>query len=153
MCTASGGPKQHSAVPTGSVCGVEGPLVCELWRPPLSVGSASRRGGWGRAAVSCTSAREPGRNSHLLSMFRGNISNSAHRFLWSWVVPSSPGELSWFPTFSGPSRFLCWRHSIGSKLSLTRNCSEYRCTFDVFLGRVSSESNYSIFEPLFTLMC
>lgn len=87
MCTASGGPKQHPAVPTGSVCGVEGPLVCELWRPPLSVGSASRRGGWGRAAVSCTSAREPGRNSHLLSMFRGNISNGAHRFLWSWWFP------------------------------------------------------------------
>lgn len=71
---------------------VKGPLVCLLQHPPVFAGSSSRKGGWGCATVPCRLAREYGWSSHLLSTFKGNVSNSTHHFLQPWFVPSAPQE-------------------------------------------------------------
>lgn len=64
-----------------------------------------------------------------------------HPFLWSWVVPSAPGELLWLPSFLYAAlACLCRGCSIDSQLSLKKICSKYRCTFDVFLREGSAQS-------------
>lgn len=63
----------------------------------------------------------------------GNVNSGAHQFLRSWIVLSALRELSQFPSLLY-SDFFCLlrRCSIGSQLSLRRNCSKYRSKFNVF---------------------
>lgn len=93
---------------------VEGPLVCAPWCPPVSTGSSSRRGGWGHTKVTCRSAREPGWSSCLLRTYQVKVNSGAHPFLWSWVVPSAPKELPWFPDILYVVPLLCRSYSINS---------------------------------------
>lgn len=76
------------------------PLVCKLWCSSVSAGPSSPKGSWGHATMPCRLARKPGWLSHPLSTCWGNISSDAHQLLWFRIVPSAPGELSWFPTSS-----------------------------------------------------
>ena len=64
------------------------------------------------------------------SKSRENVNNGAHWFLQFWIASSAPREFSQFPKLLCSVSFsclLCRSYSIGSWLSLRRNCPKYRC--------------------------
>lgn len=127
----SGCTQQHSALPTGSTSGWKGSLYAATV-PSWFLLSEQVAGDMLQRP--CMLAREPGWSScHYPSAGKHKQWCSlVHR---SWVVPSAPRELLWFPNIlSATSPLLCRSCSTGSLLSLRRKCPNSECTCHVFLG-------------------
>lgn len=115
---------------------VEEPHVQALWIPPPPAGSSSERDDWGHA----TAALQVGQKTsiELLPI----IQVQGRHKQWCSPVPlvlsSSLGSESSHGSSTFSMRYLscllCRSYSIGSQLSLRRNCSKCTCTFDMFLG-------------------
>lgn len=139
-----------------------------LWHPPVPAGVTAGRGGWACTPV----ALGVGQRAWVELLPGIHLQGKCKRGC-SPVLPTMECSFSsqiaffhHFPTFSVWSLSLSvtvivQKRSNGSQLSLRRNCSKYRCPFEVDLGEASSASlyatsldpslNYLSYEKMFTV--
>lgn len=98
---------------------------------------AQGEGDWGHATDTLQVAQRTG--MELLPTFQVQGKHMLWCFLvpLSWIVPSAPRELLWFPNILYVVSCLLFKsYSIGCQLSLRGKCSKYECTCHVSLGGV-----------------
>lgn len=122
----------------------EGLFVCMLWHLPVSAWSSSSGRGWGCATALFRIIRGPGWSSRC--PYAGQHEQWHSPVCLGLAFPLAPEELSWFPNllYAVCLCGLLWRScSVGSQSSFRKNCSKYRCTFEVFLGGGDLMSTYA----------
>ena len=120
-----------------------------LWHPPVPARVSSRRGGWGQNTVALLVSQSTWIGLLPTVQLQGKRKQCCspvllvlRSFLSLWRALAVPQS-----SLGGRALLLCRSYSVGLHC-LRRSCSQYRCTFGVFLGDASSVSSQAaILDP------